>query len=307
MKCESELLFEQLKANDNAQRQAEHLQHVNRLAGLVDTLALASLQREADLENKPGLVCPSSRGSHTDMDWLTFEKSVKSLRGYFAKCFQLGFQHQGLRQLQRAGIEAEKAMFTATGGVNTHKGAIFTLGLLSAALGWQYKVRGKFDVLSVGRQVTLAWGKTIAKDAQQMGSSTPTHGEEARLQGIPGAREQAVSGFTHLFEYTLPTLQSAQQKGVAPQRAGLEALLATMATLPDTNLVHRGGLEGLYWAQKESGKVYQALKEASANSTCWAGPVRTLADQFEQRWLSPGGSADMLSAAYFLDGALALA
>lgn len=270
------------------------------LATQCDHLALTCLQREADLELKPGLVCPSSRGSHADMDWLTFERSVKSLKGYFANCVLLGFGQQPLRELQKAGLQAEQAMFKATQGINTHKGAIFTLGLLAAAVGWQFITQGRISPYNLGQQVAQAWGADIAKDAQRLASDVPTHGEDARLQGIPGAREQAYKGFTHVFEYTLPALTQTMQQGHDAQRAGIHALLATMATLPDTNIVHRGGLDGLVWAQQASAKTLNELDRISPNSHDWRAPLVALGKQFEQRWLSPGGSADLLSAAWFV-------
>ena len=119
----------------------------------IDALACSALRQEVMLEHKPGLVCPSRNGSHADMDCATFQASIDALQGYFGACFKAGFEGKEFRDLQRLGVAAEKAMFSATQGVNTHKGAIFLMGLLAGAAGAQYGEYGCFEPMRLGRLV----------------------------------------------------------------------------------------------------------------------------------------------------------
>jgi triphosphoribosyl-dephospho-CoA synthase len=268
------------------------------LAIFVDALACDALRSELELENKPGLVTPSACGSHRDMDFGCFERSIAALGGYFGDCLLLGMQGSGLRALQLRGLDCEHAMFSATGGVNTHKGAVFTLGLLSAALGVQH-ARREVNVLSLGEVVAQIWGEEILLAGREATrEKANTHGLCLRAEhGLPGAREQAAAGFPVLFEVTLPALRAAKRAGWG-DRAALQALFATMAVLPDTNIAHRGGLEGLAWAQSQASGFLVAGGVAAADADA---RIERMARCFIERWLSPGGSADLLAAACWLD------
>jgi len=131
------------------------------MATSIELAARAGLARELALEAKPGLVTPSSRGSHADMDHFTFAASIDSLTGYFADCARLGACGCAFNDLQARGREAEKAMFAATGGVNTHKGAVFTMGLLSAAAGRQIADGRSVRDEHLGVTVARRWGAAI--------------------------------------------------------------------------------------------------------------------------------------------------
>ncbi|MFN3988019.1 MAG: triphosphoribosyl-dephospho-CoA synthase [Rhodocyclaceae bacterium] len=270
------------------------------LAELVDVLARDALRRELVLEGKPGLVTPSSCGSHRDMDFACFERSIAALRGYFGDCVLLGARACELGALQARGLDAEGAMFRATGGVNTHKGAVFTLGLLSAAVGAQ-QARGRIHIPSLGDVVAQIWGEAILRSGRDAAlAQAGTHGLRLRIDhGLPGAREQAAAGFPVLFEVTLPTLRAARSISARwGARAALQALFATMAVLPDTNLAHRGGLEGLAWARAQATDFLVAGGLAATDA---AARIAHMEVAFVARWLSPGGSADLLATAFWLD------
>ncbi len=268
-------------------------------ADRIDTHALIGLRDELMLEHKPGLVTPSARGSHADMDVRTFDTSIAALRGYFGDCARLGAGACGFRALQSRGVLAEQVMFAATGGINTHKGAIFTLGLLSAAAGWQFQRHGSIRADTLGRVVAQRWGADMVVAAAALGIAPDmTHGRRVRIEtGLPGAREQAIAGFPILSGTTYRALRVALQRGADPERAGLHALLSTMAALPDTNLAHRGGLGGLAWAQAQA---HAFLAQGGVFAAGWRARLRRLCTAFEARWLSPGGSADLLAAAWAL-------
>lgn len=266
-------------------------------ADLIDDHALTGLRDELMLEHKPGLVTPTACGSHADMDVHTFDVSIAALRGYFGDCVRLGASDCSFRALQSRGLRAEQAMFAATGGINTHKGAIFTLGLLSAATGWQLRRHGSVRADLLGRVVAQRWGAEIAIAAAALDIAPDmTHGRRVRIEtGLPGAREQAIAGFPVLGGTTYRELRAALRRGANHERAGLHALLSTMAALPDTNLAHRGGRVGLAWAQAQA---HDFLARGGVFAADWRSRLRRLCAAFEARWLSPGGSADLLAAAW---------
>ena len=269
----------------------------------IDALACDALRQEVMLENKPGLVCPSRNGSHADMNCATFQTSIDALQGYFGACFKTGLDGKEFRDLQRLGVVAEKAMFSATLGVNTHKGAIFLMGLLAGAAGAQYREHGCLEPMRLGRLVAAKWGVNILLAGVQPGVQ-PTHGRHVKNAfGLPGAREQAAQGFPVLFATTVPQLRWALSEGVNKEQANLHALVCTMAKLPDTNLAHRGGLKGLRWAQR---RVEQFLAGGGVFAPAWRRNAVAMCSEFESRWLSPGGSADLLSAALFVQSLAAL-
>lgn len=265
----------------------------------IGELAGTALEMELALNPKPGLVTPLSRGSHEDMDESTFRASIAALRPYFIDCARLGAAGADFSSLQARGLIAEAAMFAATRGINTHKGAIFNLGLLTAAAGWQWAqgaqgAQDGNDAASLGRVVVQRW----APDFRVAAPGAPTHGRAVRQQhGIPGAREHAAAGFPVLFNVALPALEQALARGADQRQAGVHALLSIIAVLTDTNLVHRGGPEGLAWAQVASETF---LAGGSVFSAAWEGRLETLAAEFVARWLSPGGAADLLAAAWFV-------
>lgn len=277
------------------------------LVARIDAVACEALRQEVDLEYKPGLVCPSRNGSHADMNCSTFYHSIQALEGYFGECFAAGIRGAEFRTLQQLGLAAEQSMFKATAGVNTHKGAIFLMGLLAAAAGVQFREHGWFDSISLGRLVSAHWGVNIllaGVQAQTKSDELPTHGRRVKdAFGLPGAREQAADGFPVLFWTTVPQLRWALSEGIGEEQARLHALVCTIGKLPDTNLAHRGGLKGLQWAQR---RVDQFLAEGGVFAPGWAHRAQHLCDQFEAQWLSPGGSADLLSAALFVQALEAL-
>lgn len=272
---------------------------MNEIADRIDNLACRALAHELSLELKPGLVTPSARGSHADMDHATFAASIGALAGYFGDCARLAATGCNFAALQARGRLAERAMFAATGGVNTHKGAIFTLGLLAAAAGRQFADAGRFEPPLLGTQVAQHWGAAILIAGAAPGADfDATHGARLRGElGLPGAREQAAAGFPLLFETTLPQLGHARAHGATPETAAMHALLATIAVLPDTNVAHRGGLAGLHWAQHAASGFIAA---GSVFAPGWRRTLDALGAAFVARWLSPGGSADLLAAAIFV-------
>ena len=257
--------------------------------------AVAALYDEVALYPKPGLVSFVDAGSHRDMDAQTFMRSLFALRRYFGRVACLGWQGADFSELERCGIDAEADMLRATGGVNTHRGAIFTLGLLCAAAGSVLRSGERPDPQRLRAALRNRWGSTLAARARR--APVLPGGLAARQHGLRGASEEAALAFPVLFETAWPALQSGLAAGLADRPARLNALMHAMAVLDDSNLAHRGGLAGLRYAQQAAGAFL--CKGGVAHPE---GMVRMLAlhRAFVARRLSPGGAADMLAAACWL-------
>ena len=261
-------------------------------AGAIADLAVAAIRAEADLTPKPGLVDQRGSGAHTDMNLAMLHASADSLHRAFTECASAATQsvpgpelRARLGEIGRAG---ERAMLAATDGVNTHRGALWALGLLSAGAALGGDLLGTVEVAA-----------RLAAIPDRHTTATTSHGAQARRRyGVSGAAGEAQAGFPHVRLQALPALRAARQSGADEGSARLEALLALMATLDDTCVLHRGGSDGLRALQAGA----QAALDAGGFRTA-AGRRRftALDDLCLTRRLSPGGSGDLLSATIFLD------
>ncbi|WP_369938594.1 triphosphoribosyl-dephospho-CoA synthase MdcB [Xanthomonas tesorieronis] len=258
-------------------------------------LAVASLHAELACAPKPGLVTPFDRGSHDDMDASTFLRSLFALRGYFVAIAAAGASDAAFPALRELGVGAERAMLRATGGVNTHRGAIFSLGLLvAAAARLRSQTHAAPDGVAVCQAVGIYW-----RDALLDAPLDPhSHGQRMRrLHGVAGVREQAAAGFPLLRDVALPSLRAASRAGLAQEAALAQTLLQLIAHTDDLNLLHRGGRDGLRFAQR-SARAF--LEAGGAAQPDWRQQLSRIGEAFVARRLSPGGSADLLACACFL-------
>ncbi len=258
--------------------------------------ATVALYDELALEPKPGLVSFADAGSHDDMNAATFLRSLFALRHFFVHVAAQGAASAEFAPLESLGIAAETRMLRATGGVNTHRGAIFTLGLLCAAAGATRAAGLPCSAAQVRAMLMARWGDALAARASHTAHS---HGAcAARAHGLRSAAEEAALGLPTLFEHVLPALRAARRAGADDRGARLHALFTAMAEVDDTNLVHRGGLQALRDAKRlarnflaEGGGLGAAAGERAAR-------VHAL---FVERRLSPGGAADLLAAACWVE------
>ena len=228
------------------------------------------------------------------MDLSTFIASANALTDYFAKCFAIGQEQTGniFPALRTAGLEAEKAMYQATGGVNTHKGAIFTLGILCGALGQLWTPENPSPAAKTLFQRCAVLTK-IAMDADLTGADDSTAGLRLyRTTGISGIRGEAAAGFPSISQIGLPAYEKALANGSSENDAGIYTLLTLIAQVEDTNLYHRGGKEGVNFARAATKEVLDTGLTKNA--------LEQLDDAFISRNLSPGGCADLLAATLFL-------
>jgi triphosphoribosyl-dephospho-CoA synthase len=261
-------------------------------AAVIGRAATVALYEELQLYPKPGLVSFVDEGSHTDMDATTFMRSLFALRRYFPQMAGLGAQSAEFAALEAAGIAAERQMLSATAGVNTHRGAVFSLGLLCAAAGRCAALGLGWQPANLRASLRQGWGQALTSRCL---AHRPSKGQTAaRLHGLRPAGEEAALGMPVLFEVAVPALQQALDSGLGPQLARLQTLFHIMAVLEDTNLAHRGGLAGLRFGQRAAAGFLAAGGAARSDAVCHAEAIHR---DFVVRHLSPGGSADALAAA----------
>ncbi|QJE03504.1 triphosphoribosyl-dephospho-CoA synthase [Massilia forsythiae] len=286
------------------------------LAERLADLAVAALVDEALLTPKPGLVDLRGGGAHADMRWMLMCRSAWALRPAFLDMARAGAAVDDLPALRRRigaiGRAAEGAMMAATGGVNTHRGAIWALGLLVTAAA-RYALHGAANGAGPARETTAtktAMHDTATGIARLAGRlariddpGAPAHtgnkGELAcRVHGVGGARGQARAGFPAVTGHALPMLRSARARGDAEPQARVNALLAVMAGLDDTCLLARGGAAALHAAQTGARRVLARGGMAAPNGR---RAFAALEARLRRLHVSPGGAADLLAAALLLD------
>ena len=262
----------------------------NRIAAL----ASQALAAEAELTPKPGLVDRRGPGAHCDLSLELMLESAAALEPYFAA---MGLASEGRnlnrslrRELAIIGRCAERAMYRVTQGSNTHKGAIWVLGLLVAAAA---RERGQ------NAQEIAAAAGAIARLPDRMQPALLTHGDIVRARyGAFGARGEAINDFPHVIEVGLPALQGKRAAGCSEQVCRLHALLSIMSRLNDTCVLYRGGVEALHAVKSGARAVLMA---GGPGSTQGRKEIRKLESDLITRNVSPGGSADLLAATIFLD------
>lgn len=252
--------------------------------------ARQALEREVLLTPKPGLVDAANNGAHTDMSKDTFLRSAAALEPWLLRMAERGKASleespaQLLATLRPMGLRAEEDMYAATEGVNTHKGALFSLGLLCAACG---RLEAQNRPLTAENLCDLAAQMTAGITAREMGA-TDTHGLKAHAAyGAKGVRGEAESGFSSVRELALPYLK--QENG------SYLALLNLMAHVRDTNVLHRAGEVGLQWLQSRANVL---LDDFSIPA------LEQLDRECIERNISPGGCADLLAIAFFIQSVI---
>ncbi len=262
--------------------------------------AKAALLAELETWPKPGLVSHVDSGSHTDMDASTLKASATAIAPFYDQLAVAGAAASGVNRLREIGVKAERAMPAATGGVNTHRGAIFGLGLTCAATGAAWFGTGRAglqwraNVLCA--TVRQRWGQAIMRGPIPLHS----HGTNALRQfGAGGARAQAAAGFPHAIGVGLPALRLGRRLAPDdPEAARVQSFFAILASTEDTNLLYRGGAAGLRFAQEQAGGF---LRQGGVEQADWRERAAAVHRAFIARRLSPGGCADLLAITLFLD------
>lgn len=274
------------------------------ISELCGNLAYHAMMLEAHLTPKAGLVDCLSNGAHSDMDIDTFTSSAEVLRPFMTSFVVTGFNNHALSasellgDLRVVGVAAEKAMFTATKGINTHKGMIFTLGLICGAVGWLYRNALPFNAKHIRTVIIEACSTLVTQELSLVRRKPESAGEKIYAKyGLTGIRGEAAQGYPTIFDYSLPCYQSAIACGQSEEQALSQALLVLMAHNCDTNLINRGGIAGL--------KYVQHYAKQLANTVVSTAPefeqhIQEFDECLIERNLSPGGSADLLAATWLL-------
>lgn len=260
----------------------------------IDDLALEALYDELSLENKPGLVCPSSNGSHTDMNYHTFINSITSLKGYFSTLSQFGYDDRPFDELKNMGLYQEEKMRVATNNINTHKGAIFNLGFVCAAIGRCIQAEIPLTAKTICEQLVDRWQFDLTNRLKREPNS---HGQKMfQKYGITGAIEMVSNGFEVIQGQALPCFYNTIDSTKDFEKASMQALMTLISALSDTNIVWRGGIKDLENAQA---LAKQFLQEGGVHQLNWRQKVNDVNQYFIHNNLSPGGSADLLAVTIF--------
>lgn len=268
---------------------------------IIAHLATQALQAELDTTPKPGLVDKDNNGAHRDMDYALMQRSIDTLHPYFVKLALLGCAdalptHTSIRDI---GIEAEKAMLSATNGVNTHKGALFSMGLaVVAAAHEERKIAANEEQIlkerNGGEDVLVSLQTTIKALAASFPDTNGTHGSKAKLLSkgtttIKGALDNAREGYEMLFAEWLPFY--IERKKERDAHTLHKTLLRIMCDLDDTNVIYRTDLATAEEVKQEARALLDSFSKAA---------LKDMDRHYTTRNISPGGAADMLSLTIFI-------
>lgn len=272
------------------------------LRGLFADRVAAAAERallcEVCVSPKPGLVDRFNNGSHLDMDLFTFVNSACALTPYFRQCAVQGIDFAGRRPtelfeaLRLPGMEAEERMMAATGGVNAHKGAIFSGGVLCAARGWLW---GRGETAETGALLDCVKSmlRNLKGDFEKEGGATA--GERIyRATGITGIRGEAAAGFPSAGRLGLPLLELLLKRGCPFNDAAAITLIHLIASLDDTNMIKRSSAER---HEEVKSQIRELIDRDPAPDM---ETIASLDRDFIKENLSPGGSADMLALSLML-------
>ena len=263
-----------------------------------------ALLYEVALTPKPGLVDRSNSGAHSDMDFFTFIDSIVSLSPYLSGYVKLGAEHNGtpkelFHKVRSLGVQAEKAMLTATKNINTHKGANFSFAVLLGATGAcigrglqpPFTEKDTEAVLAYARE--MSFGLVTDDFAGLATKPTLTYGEKLyQTYGITGIRGEAEAGYPALRDLVLPYLRANQDRPL--EQLLLETLLRLMSEVEDSNIIHRGGIDAWKRIKAETKQLLQASHEGNLKELMYSYDLVLI-----ERHLSPGGAADLLSLGIF--------
>lgn len=266
----------------------------------IATRAYLALNAEFTTTPKPGLVDRNNHGSHPDMELKHFFDSVNALRPFFCRFAEEGFLTRGLqpvetfRRIRSIGTEAEYAMYRATHGINTHKGAIFSMGILCAAAG-RLSPMDWIPERLCREAAAMTAGVTKQDFSGITLENAKTAGEKIyATYGITGVRGQAEAGFPAVLEIGLPVLLQGLKSGLSWNDSGCAVLLHLLAAIDDTNLIHRSN-------RQTQLQVKQQIAALLAQTPYPSRDIITQLDKdFIEKNLSPGGCADLLAVTYFL-------
>lgn len=276
----------------------------------IGTKAWKALLEEVYTTPKPGLVDLYSNGAHTDMDVHTFEESANALKPYFIQMAKLGLvlccnDEELFCRIRKIGVEAEAAMFRATNGVNTHKGLLFTLGIYCAAAGRSLQRYGcifETAIRQIQQRMTVnLLNKELEaiKKSFEAGETGLTNGQKnLKRYGTAGIRGEAINGYPALWECALPVLRRGIREKKDFNLVKLQTLFNLMSCVEDSNVLARHNPATLYWVKNRAGEF---LSGGGVYAPDAYRELIRMDGEFIRRNISPGGCADLLAAAIFMN------
>ena len=273
-------------------------------AEYIGEAARLALIAEVDTTPKPGLVDRQDSGAHHDMDHHTFLASANAIAPYLVQMAGAGYTWGGapdklFAYIRPMGLLAEQAMYRATKGVNTHKGLIFSLGVLCACAGQHHCRQGGFHSMEILKLASKMTSQTLEQEFKLIRSREPkTHGERLYCQyGIRGIRGEAIEGFPSVRDCALPVMASLNKEITDQNMLFLQTLLHLMAHVEDTNVIFRTDFETAAMVRREAERI---LKLGGCLTPLGMAEIRSLNKQFIKQNISPGGCADLLAVTIFL-------
>ena len=311
-------------------------------AETVAALAVESMLYEVTATPKPGLVDRANNGAHYDMDFFTFMSSAAALHNCFDELIQAGIQMSEhpvtelLPVLRQIGVQAENQMFQFTQGVNTHKGMIFSLGMLCGCWGWLYgsknqefiserlcetvalmcqgicqreladtldhqslsEIKDASKQMNFMNQKKQVNEKTLMIQNHLKKKQTLTKGEKMYLKyGSTGVRGVVESGYEVVRTHSLPIYRIVKKSNLSQNDALVHTLLYLIREMEDTNILSRHDKK-----TAEHAKAYAAKVIACGGMFSEQGRqcVQDMDQDFIEKYISPGGCADMLAVTHFL-------
>lgn len=273
---------------------------INKFSMIISEFAIQALIYEVSCYPSPGLVSPISTGAHKDMNFFTFIDSTSVLSKYFMLFVQEGFSDDGYKEIferiRVIGIEAEKNMFIKTNGVNTHKGMLFLIGVICAAIGKIIKQKKDFSQI---KHVVKEMAKGIVdKELGNLKNKNElSHGEKLYIKyNTEGIRGEVERGLPTVFDFSLHVYK--QNKDLNINDRLVHTLIGIMQICDDSTIIHRHSIEVLNEVKERAREIISigGMKNEKGRKI-----ISDLCEEFTQRNISPGGSADLLGVTVFLD------
>lgn len=266
----------------------------------IKKIVLSAQLLEVYASPKPGLVDKTDNGAHTDMNINTFVDSARAINSTFSKCFEIGYLYNEkppneiLRKLRKIGINGENKMLEATNGINTHKGQLFLLGLMSAAVGILVSKGKLVNIKEISNTIKILSKNIVNNELKSTKNDNSTHGEIIYNKfGIKGIRGEVEAGIPSINSLGYIKFKELLFKGIGLNNALIGTLIELMAKVDDTNVLWRSGIKGSVYVKEMANN---ALSLGSVTTKQGMNYIKEMNLEFSKKNISPGGCADMLSA-----------
>jgi triphosphoribosyl-dephospho-CoA synthetase len=210
---------------------------------------------------------------------------------------------EALPLLRKRGQLMDRDMFTATRGINTHKGLIFAMSLLLYGAGFLLSSGRRLNPKDTAKYAAAAIKGCCEKELETLRKAPPkrelTSGEKIfLLHGLRGIRGEAESGFATVVNVGIPSLRQALASGATFNESALFSLFHIMEACEDTNIVSRKGYP--FWKECYRKRLSPLLKLKPPFSEEDMAVIIETDLLFSTEGISPGGAADLLTCTLFL-------